>query len=431
VGRKRVLALAVLLSALLTVHLAMLGTASFAQTDPTPTPSDTSTDTVSPTPTDTVVSPSPTDTVSPSPTDTVSPSPTDTVSPSPTPSASASVSVSPSVSPSSTATSTTKTTTVTATSTSLLTNLDAVIEGQATATYGGARTTAKLLAILGTMEKSGIPKLENILTVDHPFPVAGLAYWVDDWHAYRCCPKPHLHQGLDLMADRGTPLIAVVDGTISNMVNDPLWSGIAVTITDRYATRYFYAHLNGFAAGIHIGQKVHIGDVLGYVGNTGDAAGGPTHLHFEIHPNGGVSAPPKPSVDQWLDSAQIRAIKLVKKLTGKTVNDKNLDLSLWKNKLFALAQHEIQSANVLAARQTAQAKKAKPGVDQQTLPYTLPVVLLALLAGAMLLIDRRGMPAFRLRRPRSRDEDVEEFDEKAEDEHILVILDELEQHVTV
>src|SRR6266498_3390424 len=98
-GRRRVFALAVLLSALLTVHLAMLGSASFAQTDPSPTPADASpSDTLSPSPTDTP-SPSPTDTPSPSPTDSASPSasPSDTASPSPSPSAS--LSPSPSTSP--------------------------------------------------------------------------------------------------------------------------------------------------------------------------------------------------------------------------------------------------------------------------------------------------------------------------------------------
>jgi hypothetical protein len=388
-----------LLSALLTIHLAMLGSPTFAQTDPSPTPTDASPTPTDPSPTPTDPSPTPTD-PSPTPTDTVSPTPTDTISPSPSPTAtvspSPSASASPIVSPSaSSTTTTTKTsTTVQSASQTLIKNIDAIILGQATATFGGARTTARLLALLGKLDAKGIPDVPLIISVERPFPVAGLAYWADDWHAYRCCPKPHLHQGVDMMAAGGTPLIAVANGVITNKINDPLWSGLAISITDGAGTRYFYAHLSAFAPGIQLGQRVQMGQVIGYVGNTGDAAGGPTHLHFEVHPYGGAAVPPKPYVDRWLDATEQRAVRLVRKLTGKRVDLNKIDVSLWKNKLLELAQHEIQAANFLSARQAAAAKAAKPktasGPDQQTLPYVLPVVLLALLAGGLLFVDRRG-----------------------------------------
>jgi len=210
------------------------------------------------------------------------------------------------------------------------------------------------------------------------------------------------------MAERGTPLISVANGVVSAVLNQPLWGGLAVDITDGSGTKYYYAHLDSFAPGLHVGQRVRMHDVIGYVGNTGDAAGGPTHLHFEVHPYGGVAVPPKPFVDNWLDAAQVRAVKLVRKVTGKIVTDKNLDLSLWKNKLYSLAQHEIQSANLLAVRQhtaALAAQKKKAGVDQQTVPYALPVVLLGLLAAAALVVDRLGMPRPFRRRRRSPDED--------------------------
>jgi hypothetical protein len=275
-------------------------------------------------------------------------------------------------------------------------NVDAIIQGQATASFGGARTTARLLAILGKLEKNGVPLLSRIISVEDPFPVAGLAYWVDDWHAYRCCPKPHLHQGVDMMAALGTPVLSVADGTITNKVNDPASSGLGLAVTDRGGTRYFYAHFSAFVNGLGIGSRVETGQIIGFVGNTGDASGGPTHLHFEVHPYGGAAVPPKPYVDRWLDQSEQRALRLVQLVTGKRVNLAKLDVSLWKNRLLQLAQNEIQAANVLSAKQAAAARAAQPkpkrgpGVDGRALPYALPVGLLALLAAELLYMDTRG-----------------------------------------
>src|SRR5947209_2464080 len=61
----------------------------------------------------------------------------------------------------------------------------------------------------------------------------------------------------------------------------------AAYVTEADGTYYDMAHLAGFAPDQTSGQKVKVGDVVGFVGNTGDAQGGATHVHFEIHPNGG------------------------------------------------------------------------------------------------------------------------------------------------
>ena len=201
------------------------------------------------------------------------------------------------------------------------------------------------------------------------------------------------------MAERGTPLIAVADGIITRKVNDPEWTGLGLAIADGVGTRYSYAHLDSFAPGMEVGRRVKMGDVIGYVGNTGDAAGGPTHLHFEVHPYGGAAVPPKPYVDAWLDAAEKRAVAMVKKATGKLVTNDDLNLGLWNSRLLQLAQHEIQASNLLAARNRATSLKRKPaGADQQTLPYALPIILIALLGAALLALDRRRMPVGPARR---------------------------------
>lgn len=200
---------------------------------------------------------------------------------------------------------------------------------------GGPHSTADLMAILADLSPNGQPRLGDILEVVAPFPVAGLAWWQNDWHAYRCCPYPHLHQGLDMFAERGTPVVASADGVISQKVVDPRMSGLGIEITDARNTQYFYAHLDRFARGMRVGARVHLGQVLGYVGNTGDAAGGPTHLHFEIQPNG-VPEPPMPIVDNWLTIAIDRATTLYEQRTGRAYTP-SASLPLWISRADQLA----------------------------------------------------------------------------------------------
>jgi hypothetical protein len=82
----------------------------------------------------------------------------------------------------------------------------------------------------------------------------------------------------------------------------------------------------------------------------------------------------------------------VKKATGKLVTNDDLNLGLWNSRLLQLAQHEIQASNLAARNRGASLKRKPAGADQQTLPYALPIILLALLGGALLALDRRRMP---------------------------------------
>ena len=179
---------------------------------------------------------------------------------------------------------------------------------------GGPESTLRLVSILSGLPRYGVPLSEALLEVSGPFPVAGLSWWANDWHACRDgCRR--LHQGLDMFARHGTPLVAIADGVVTSRGNGGL-AGMSVEITDHRGVQYFYAHLSGWAPGIEKGTAVRKGQVLGYVGNTGNAASTPPHLPLEVQP-GGKPVPPKPRVDRWLEDAERRAIDLVVEVTGK------------------------------------------------------------------------------------------------------------------
>lgn len=90
------------------------------------------------------------------------------------------------------------------------------------------------------------------------------------------------HHGTDIMAAPNTPVLAAADGVV-----EKLWTSAAggTTVYVRSPRRnwvYYYAHLNGYAAGLHEGQILRTGDEIGYVGDTGNAGAGNYHLHFGL-----------------------------------------------------------------------------------------------------------------------------------------------------
>jgi len=92
----------------------------------------------------------------------------------------------------------------------------------------------------------------------------------------------HLHHAIDILAPRGTPVIAAVDGTVRKLFVSRA-GGITLYEYDLAGERsYYYAHLDAYAPGIREGLAVHQGDVLGYVGTTGNAPANTPHLHFAI-----------------------------------------------------------------------------------------------------------------------------------------------------
>lgn len=92
----------------------------------------------------------------------------------------------------------------------------------------------------------------------------------------------HFHHAIDILAPRGTPVLAAVDGVVRKLFLSRA-GGITLYEYDRAGERsYYYAHLDRYADGMREGLAVHRGDVLGYVGTTGNAPPGTPHLHFAI-----------------------------------------------------------------------------------------------------------------------------------------------------
>ncbi|HUP61590.1 MAG TPA: M23 family metallopeptidase [Thermoanaerobaculia bacterium] len=92
------------------------------------------------------------------------------------------------------------------------------------------------------------------------------------------------HRGIDIFAPRGTGVVAVADGIIS-FIGDQPKGGHCLWLTTESGSSFYYAHLDRWAAGLYEGMEVRSGDLLGYVGNTGNARTTPPHLHFAINQN--------------------------------------------------------------------------------------------------------------------------------------------------
>ena len=108
------------------------------------------------------------------------------------------------------------------------------------------------------------------------------------------------HEGQDILATLGQEVYAMADGVLTYQAkvgdgsNGSQLSGNLWKLTRADGTYYIYAHLSAFAPGLEKGQNVYRGQVLGYVGDTGNPGPGNYHLHFELHPGGGAAVDPLP-----------------------------------------------------------------------------------------------------------------------------------------
>ncbi len=192
------------------------------------------------------------------------------------------------------------------------------------------RTTPLLLAILvaasaaafaaaAGAHTSALPRSTSAAPARLVFPVIGHASFFDDFGAAR---GQGGHQGNDILAQRQAPVVAVEAGSVELWTRSP-GAGCMLYLHGESGTSYQYVHLNNdltvtndnkgscvdgvaYASGLHDGQSVRAGQLLGYVGDSGDADGMHPHLHFELHPGDGAAVSPY----RWLRRARHRAAAL-------------------------------------------------------------------------------------------------------------------------
>lgn len=163
----------------------------------------------------------------------------------------------------------------------------------------GPLTTAKPAPAVPKLQQleaivSGVPVVKVVSAgrfSDFSLPISGPVGFADTWGAPRSGGRRH--QGTDLMAPCGAPVVAVTDGVISRLMSGGS-GGVMAYLRAGNGDEFFYAHLQGYAGGVSQGKRVSAGQVIGSNGRTGNAAGGPCHVHFEWHPGGGAAVNPYP-----------------------------------------------------------------------------------------------------------------------------------------
>lgn len=179
------------------------------------------------------------------------------------------------------------------------------------------RTTARsiLLAFLVAGSLAG-PSAASAAVPKLAFPVVGPVTYTNDYGDPR---GGGWHQGNDLMGKRRQPVVAAEPGRVT-IYRGSSRAGCMLYLYGKSGTTYMYVHLNNdrtlrndnrggcrnriaYAPGLERRQWVRAGQLIAYVGDSGDADGIDSHLHFEVHPNGGPAVNPYPLL-RIVDDAQ-------------------------------------------------------------------------------------------------------------------------------
>jgi murein DD-endopeptidase MepM/ murein hydrolase activator NlpD len=290
-------------------------------------------------------------------------------------------------------------------------------EGRTSVTGGTARENA--LDVERHKKQRKHRRLSRPLKVTPPlgqsdfvFPVVGPSGYGDTYGDFREDVRGKWHHGDDLFAPLGAPVVAVAGGTI-NRVGWKKLGGWRLWVRDSAGDEFYYAHLSGYTRSVFHSRNVRAGQVIGFVGDTGDAFGGAPHLHFEIHPRQllrlryGGAVNPTTYLDSWphLESVdapfpvlprlpkQPRFRSQARQVFRELLAVRDLISKPWepRHDLVPAGLNGSSSAQQLPLRRIAQA--AGPREESSTLaaPVLLGVASLALFAAAILLAALRRL----------------------------------------
>jgi Peptidase family M23 len=155
------------------------------------------------------------------------------------------------------------------------------------------------------------------------FPVYGPHSFIDTFGAFRGDVSGDWHHGDDIFASLGAPVLACADGAIFSVGWNDV-GGNRLWLRDGQGNEYYYAHLSAYSPAARNGNHVKAGEVIGFVGNTGDAEGTAYHLHFEVHPvaylalgyDGAVD--PTPYLKAWQEQKDLYLAQVAGYLPGVT-----------------------------------------------------------------------------------------------------------------
>jgi murein DD-endopeptidase MepM/ murein hydrolase activator NlpD len=137
------------------------------------------------------------------------------------------------------------------------------------------------------------PAPPPVVTSGKTCPINAATSFTDSWGAPRSGGRSH--KGVDMMAARGAPLVAIESGVITRTSNSSL-GGISIYLSGESGNHYYYAHLDALAPGVVGGMSVSVGDLVGYNGSSGNASYSAPHLHFQYAPPGSTWINPYPLV---------------------------------------------------------------------------------------------------------------------------------------
>jgi murein DD-endopeptidase MepM/ murein hydrolase activator NlpD len=182
----------------------------------------------------------------------------------------------------------------------------ALPEGQMSVRIAGRDSAGRILR-----PGAHLSRVAQVQVRAHVFPLRGVFSYGGDDAKFGAKRNGHTHQGQDLMADEGTPIVAPRSGVVTYVEYQAGGAGWYVILDgDAEDLDYAFMHLQEGSIAVHKGEHVDQGQRLGSVGHTGDAQG--NHLHFEIWQgpwfNGGHAVDPLPYLQQWQQWSPVRAI---------------------------------------------------------------------------------------------------------------------------